>query len=100
MSTKEHAMERYPLDPVGWGMAIDLLRELVTEEDVKRLSVYCTDNKYDRYLGEEDLEIFESWVGVFVVENTYYLIRYGISRCFEWRRTHSDVLRGMTIMLG
>ncbi len=21
--TKEHAMERYPLDPAGWGMAID-----------------------------------------------------------------------------
>ena len=75
MSTKEHAMERYPSDCVGWGMVIDLLRELATEEDVKRLSVYCADNKYARYLGDNDLEIFESWVGAFVGENTYYLIR-------------------------
>jgi hypothetical protein len=45
---KEHVMELYPSDPAGWGMAIDLLRELAMEEDVKRLSVYCADNKYDR----------------------------------------------------
>ena len=36
VNTKEHAMERYPSDPAGWGLAIDLLRELATEEDVRR----------------------------------------------------------------
>ena len=36
VNTKEHAMERYPSDPTGWGLAIDLLRELATEEDVRR----------------------------------------------------------------
>jgi hypothetical protein len=53
-------MERYPSDPAGLGMAIDLLRELAMEEDVKRLSKYCLDTKYDKYLGDNDLEIFES----------------------------------------
>ena len=45
LNTKEHVMERHPLDPKGWGMAIDLLRELATEEDVKRLSEYWADTK-------------------------------------------------------
>ena len=54
MSTKEHAMERYPSDPVGWGIAIDLLHELATEEDVKWLSVYYVGNKYNWYLGDND----------------------------------------------
>ena len=36
MNTKEHAMECYPSDPAGWGVAIDLLRKLATEKDVKR----------------------------------------------------------------
>ena len=90
MSTKEHAMERYPSNPIGWGVAIDLLRELAKEEDVKRLSVYCVDNKCDRYLGGDDLEIFESWVGAFVGENTYYLICYGISGRFDWEPEEED----------
>jgi hypothetical protein len=38
VNTKEHAMERYPSDPAGWGVAINLLRELATEEDVRRLT--------------------------------------------------------------
>ena len=48
MNTKEHAMERYPLDLAGWGMAINLLGELATEEEVRRLSEYCLDAKYKR----------------------------------------------------
>jgi hypothetical protein len=74
MNTKEHAMESYPSDPVEWGMAIDLLRELATEEDVKRLSEYCADTKYDTYLGDDNSDIFESWVEAFVGEIKYYLI--------------------------
>jgi hypothetical protein len=49
VNTKEHGMERYPSDPAGRGMAINLLRELAMEEDVKRLSEYCSDTKYDKY---------------------------------------------------
>ena len=93
MNTKEHAMERYPSDPAGWGMAIDLLRELATEEDVRRLSKYCSDPKYSKYLGEDDSEIFESWVAAFVGEIKYYLIRYGISGRFEWEREEEDPFR-------
>ena len=74
-----HVMDHYPSNPVGWGRTIDLLRELATERDIKRLSVYCTDSKYDRYWGDDDLEIYESWVSAFQGENLYYLIRYGIS---------------------
>ena len=72
-------MDCYPLNPVGWGMAIDLLRELAMERDIKRLSVYCADSKYDRYLGDDDSEIYESWIRAFRGENVYYLIRYEIS---------------------
>ena len=79
VSVKEHVMDHYPSNPVGWGRTIDLLRELATERDIKRLSVYCTDSKYDRYWGDDDLEIYESWVSAFQGENLYYLIRYGIS---------------------
>ena len=93
MNTKEHAMESYPSDPVGWGMAIDLLRELATEEDVKRLSEYCADTKYDTYLGDDNSDIFESWVEAFVGEIKYYLIPYGISGRFEWEREEEDPFR-------
>ena len=71
VNTKEHAMEHYPLDPAGWGMAINLLRELTVEEDVRRLSEYCLDAKYKKYLGDKDSEIFESWVAAFVGEIKY-----------------------------
>ena len=86
-------MERYPSDPAGLGMAIDLLRELAMEEDVKRLSKYCLDTKYDKYLGDNDLEIFESWVAAFVGEIKYYLIHYGISRRFELECEEEDPFR-------
>ena len=92
VSAKEHAMECYPLNLVRWGMAIDLLHELATERDVKRLSAYCycPDSKYDRYLGDDDLEFFESWIGPFVGENTYYLFRYGISGREDWEPKEED----------
>jgi hypothetical protein len=93
VDTKEHTMERYPSDPAGWGMVIDLLRELATEEDVRRLSKYCSDPKYSKYLGEDDSEIFESWVAAFVGEIKYYLIRYGISGRFEGEREEEDPFR-------
>ena len=51
VNTKEHAMESYPSDPAGWGMAINLLRALATEEDVRRLSEYCLDAKYKKIFG-------------------------------------------------
>ena len=82
VSTKEHVMEHYPSDPVGWGMAIDLLHELAMERDIKRFSVYCAGNDYDKYLGEDDSEIFKSWVGVYMGEIKHYIIRYGISGRF------------------
>ncbi len=93
VNTKEHAMECYSSDPTGWGMAINLLRELAMEEDVRRLSEYCSDPKYNRYLGDEDSEIFKSWVAAFVGEIKYYLIRYGISGHFEWEREEEDPFR-------
>ena len=93
MNTKEHAMGRYPSDPAGWGMAINFLCELATEKDVKRLSEYCSDTKYKKYLGDGDSEIFESWAAAFVGEIKYYLIRYGISRRFEWEREEEDPFR-------
>jgi hypothetical protein len=41
--TKEHVMDCYPMNPEGWGTAIQLLRELAREKDVKRLKAYCKD---------------------------------------------------------
>ena len=49
--TKEHAMDRYLANAEGWGAAIQLLHELTTEKDVKRLNIYCKNNKYNKYLG-------------------------------------------------
>ena len=86
-------MKCYPSDPVGWGMPIDLLRELATEEDVKRLIEYCADTKYGKNLGDVNSEIFKSCVGAFVGEIKYYLIRYGISGRFEWEREEEDPFR-------
>jgi hypothetical protein len=74
-------------------VAINLLHELAKEEDVKRLSEYCSDAKYRRYLGGNDSEIFESWVAAFVGEIKHYLIRYGISGRFEWEREEEDPFR-------
>jgi hypothetical protein len=74
-------------------MAIDLLHELATEEDVRRLNKYCSDVKYNRYLGDNDSEIFGSWAAAFIYEIKYYLIRYGISGRFEWERKKEDPFR-------
>jgi hypothetical protein len=65
VSTKEHVMDHYPSNPMGWGAAIDLLCELATERDIKRLIVYCANSKYDRHLRDEDSEIYKSWVSGF-----------------------------------
>ena len=77
--TKEHVMDCYPTNAEGWGTAIQLLHELATEKDVKRLSAYCESSRYNKYLGGDDLEIYKTWICVFRGENLYYLIRYGIS---------------------
>ena len=63
------------------------------EWDIKSLSVYCADSKYDRYLGDDDLEICESWICAFRGENLYYLIRYGISGCEDWEPEEEDRFR-------
>ena len=77
-------MDRYPTNTKGWGTAIQLLHELATEKDVKRLNAYCKNNKYDKYLGDDDSEIYETWSRAFRGERLYYLIRYGISGHEEW----------------
>ena len=56
-----------------------MLRELAREKDVKRLKAYCEDIRYDKYLGDDDSEIYETWICAFRGENLYYLIRSGIS---------------------
>ena len=57
---KEHAMERYPGNAEGWDTAIRILHELATVKDVKRLNAYCKNNKYNEYLGDDDLDAYES----------------------------------------
>ena len=47
--------------------------------DVKRLNAYCKNNKYDKYLGGDDLEIYKTWSPAFRSERLYYLTCYGIS---------------------
>ncbi len=84
MRTKEHAMDHYPTNAKGWGTAIQLLHKLDTEKDVKRLNAYCKINKYDKYLGDDDSEIYESWSRAFRDERLYCLIRYGISGREDW----------------
>ena len=58
MRTKEHVMDRNPTNAEGWGAAIQLLRELATEKDVKKLSAYCKNSRYNKYLGDDDSEIY------------------------------------------
>ncbi len=77
-------MDCYPAKAEGWGTAIQLLHELATEKDVKRLNAYCKNNKHNEYLGGEDSEIYESWSCAFQGEHLYYLIRYGISGHEDW----------------
>ncbi len=52
--TKEHGMDHYPANVEGWGNVIRILHELATEKDVKRLNAYCKNNKYNKYLGDDD----------------------------------------------
>ena len=51
-------MDRNPTNAEGWGAAIQLLRELATETDVKKLSAYCKNSRYNKYLGDDDSEIY------------------------------------------
>ncbi len=48
------------------------------------MNTYCKNNKYNTYLGDDDLEIYESWSRAFRGERLYYLIRYGINGCEDW----------------
>ncbi len=84
MRTNEHVMDLYPANAKGWGTAIQLLHELATEKDVERLNTYSENNKYNKYLGDDDLEIYESWSRAFRGERLNYLIRYGISGREDW----------------
>ena len=77
-------MDCYPTNAKGWETAIQLLHELAMEKDVKRLNAYCENNKYDKYLGDDDLEIYKTWSRAFQGEHLYYLIRYGISGREDW----------------
>ena len=61
-----------------------MLHELATEKDVERLNTYCENNKYNKYLGDDDSEIYKSWSRAFQGERLYYLIRYGISGREDW----------------
>ena len=54
-------MDHYPANAEGWGTAIQLLHELATEKDVERLNTNCEKNKYNKYLGDDDSEIYKSW---------------------------------------
>jgi hypothetical protein len=60
------------------------------ERDIKRLSVYCADSKYNRYLGDDNSEIYKSWISAFRGGNLYYLIRCGISRREDWEPEEED----------
>ncbi len=80
MRTKEHAMDRCPVNVGGWGTSIRILHELATVKDVKRLNAYCKNDKYNEYLGNDDLDAYKSWSCAFQGGHLYYLIRYGISR--------------------
>ncbi len=65
MRMKEHVMDRYPTNANRWGTAIRILHELAMEKDVKRLNAYCENNKYNKYLGDDDSEIYKSWSRAF-----------------------------------
>ena len=73
-------MDRCPANVGGWGTSIRLLHELATVKDVKRLNAYCKIDKYNEYLGNDDLDAYESWNRAFQGKHLYYLIHYGISR--------------------
>ena len=55
--------------------------------------MYCADSKYNRYLGDDNSEIYESWVSAFQGENLYHLIRYEVSACEDWEPEEKDPFR-------
>ena len=60
---------------------------------MKRLKAYCEDIRYDKYLGDDDSEIYDSWSRAFRGENLYYLIHYGISGRDDWEPEEEDPFR-------
>ena len=62
LRTKEHVMDCYPTNAEGWRTAIQLLHELAREKDVKRLNAYCKNSRYYKYLGDDDSEIYKTWI--------------------------------------
>ena len=77
-------MDCYPANAEGWEMAIQMLHELAAEKDIKRLNAYFEKNRYDKYLGDDDSQIYKTWRRAFQGESLYYLIHYGISGCEDW----------------
>ncbi len=57
---------------------------MATEKDVKMMNAYCENNKYNKYLEDEDLEIYKTQSRAFWCERIYYLICYGISGREDW----------------
>ncbi len=47
-------MDCYSANAKKWGTAIRILHELATEKDIKRLNAYCENNKYNKYLEDDD----------------------------------------------
>jgi hypothetical protein len=60
------------------------------EKDIKRLSAYCKNSRYDKYLRDDDSEIYKTWIRVFQGETLYYLILYGISGREDWEPEEED----------
>jgi hypothetical protein len=60
----------------GWGTLIRLLHELATVKDVKRLNAYCKIDTYNEYLGDDDLDAFESWSHAFQGEHRRLLDKW------------------------
>ena len=77
---------------VGCGTAIRILHELATVKDINRLNAYCKNNKYNEYLGGDDLDAYESWSCAFQGERLYYLIHYGISGREAWEPEAEELL--------
>ena len=50
-------MDQYPANAKRWGTAIQILHELATVKDVRRLNAYCENHKYNEYLGNDDSEV-------------------------------------------
>ena len=79
MRTKEHAMECYPANAVGWGQVIQLLWMILIEGDLERLARYCNNYPSRHFDCPHDYALYKNWKGVFVGERKYHMIRYVIS---------------------